>query len=81
MISPLLVLAEEHYETFLERMSPFGVRIAVLTRMQTPTEVKKILIGLRDGSIDVIIGTHRLLSDDIHFRRLGLLIIDEEHRF
>ena len=49
--------------------------------MQTPTEVKKILIGLRDGSIDVIIGTHRLLSDDIYFRRLGLLIIDEEHRF
>lgn len=44
-------------------------------------EVKKILIGLRDGSIDVMIGTHRLLSDDIHFRRLGLLIIDEEHRF
>ena len=81
VISPLLVLAEEHYETFIERMGPFGVRVAVLTRMQSSEETKRVITWLRNGSIDVVIGTHRLLSDDIHFRRLGLLIIDEEHRF
>jgi transcription-repair coupling factor (superfamily II helicase) len=81
VISPLLVLAEEHSETFIERMAPFGVRVAVLTRMQSPGEARTILSGLKNGKIDIVIGTHRLLSDDIHFRRLGLLIIDEEHRF
>lgn len=70
VVSPLLVLAEEHYETFVERMEPFGVKVALLTRIQKPREEKTILHALRQGEIDVLIGTHRLLSEDIHFRRL-----------
>lgn len=81
VISPLLVLAEEHRETFDERLGAWGVRIASLTRMTTKKEEKDILEGMKSGTIDVVVGTHRLLSDDIRFRRLGLLIIDEEHRF
>ncbi|GAB0174125.1 MAG: hypothetical protein HHAS10_00040 [Candidatus Altimarinota bacterium] len=81
VISPLLILAEEHRETFDERLGVFGVKIASLTRLTTQKEQKSILEQLKNGSIDVIVGTHRLLSEDVHFRRLGLLIIDEEHRF
>ncbi len=80
-ISPLLVLADEHYETLTERMDAFGVRIACLTRMSTKEEEKTILKKLKEWTIDVIIGTHRLLSEDIVFKRLGLLVIDEEHKF
>ena len=81
MISPLLVLADEHYETFMERLTPFGVRVGILTRMSSTQEVNITLEKLRDGSIDVIVGTHRLLSDDIKYKKLWLLIIDEEHKF
>lgn len=81
LISPLVVLAMEHYETFIERMRPFGVRVALLTRMNTPKEAESILQKLSHGEIDILIGTHRLLSSDIKWRRLGLLIIDEEHKF
>jgi transcription-repair coupling factor (superfamily II helicase) len=81
VISPLLILAEEHRETFEERMAPFGVRIRSLTRMTHKNEAEKIIRELRQGTIDIVIGTHRLLSEDIKFRRLGLLVIDEEHRF
>ncbi len=81
MISPLLILAEEHRETFEERLGVFGVRVRSLTRMTHAGEVKNILKAMKEGTVDVIIGTHRLLSEDIRFRRLGLLIIDEEHRF
>jgi transcription-repair coupling factor (superfamily II helicase) len=81
VISPLLVLADEHYETFIERLSPFGVSIGILTRMQSDAEVRGTLDKLKNGTIDVVVGTHRLLSDDVLYKKLGLLIIDEEHRF
>jgi transcription-repair coupling factor (superfamily II helicase) len=81
VISPLLVLAEEHYETFEERLGAFWVRIASLTRMTTAREEKHILEAMKSWDIDVVVGTHRLLSEDVRFRRLGLLVIDEEHRF
>jgi len=81
VLSPLLVLADEHYETFCERLSPFGVRVGVLTRMSNPSEVKNTLNAMKSGTIDVVVGTHRLISDDIVWKRLGLLIIDEEHKF
>jgi transcription-repair coupling factor (superfamily II helicase) len=81
VISPLLVLADEHYETFIERFSPFWVRVGVMTRMNSDAEVRYTLDGLKNGTIDVVVGTHRLLSDDIVYKKLGLLVIDEEHRF
>ena len=81
VISPLLILAEEHRETFEERLGSFWVRVRSLTRMTHASEVKKILEEMKLGTVDIVIGTHRLLSEDIRFRRLWLLIIDEEHRF
>jgi transcription-repair coupling factor (superfamily II helicase) len=81
LISPLLVLADEHYETLTERLSPFGVKVGIMTRMQSEKEIRETLRSLKDGSIHVVVGTHRLLSDDIIFAKLGLLIIDEEHKF
>ncbi len=81
VISPLLVLADEHYETFVERLSPFGVRVGIMTRMNTGREISTTLEDLRDGKIDVVVGTHRLLSEDVRYKRLWLLVIDEEHKF
>ncbi len=81
VISPLLVLADEHYETFIERLSPFGIRVGIMTRMNTSHEIRSTLEDLRSGNIDVVVGTHRLLSEDVRYKRLGLLVIDEEHRF
>ena len=81
VISPLLVLADEHYETFIDRLSPFGVRIGIMTRMNTAREISDTLEALRNGNIDVVVGTHRLLSEDVKYKKLGLLIIDEEHKF
>jgi transcription-repair coupling factor (superfamily II helicase) len=81
VISPLLVLADEHYETFVDRLSPFGVRVGIMTRMSSAREITTTLEDLRDGKIDVVVGTHRLLSDDVRYKRLGLLVIDEEHKF
>jgi len=81
VISPLVVLALEHSETFLERMRGFGVCIELLTRMNTPKEAETILKKMREGSVDIVIGTHRLLSEDVRWKRLGLLIVDEEHKF
>lgn len=81
VISPLVVLALEHYESFSERMAGLGVNIALLSRMNTPKEAAAILRGMASGEIHIVIGTHRLLSEDVHWKRLGLLIIDEEHKF
>ncbi|MBX9809182.1 DEAD/DEAH box helicase, partial [Candidatus Gracilibacteria bacterium] len=81
VISPLLVLADEHYETFIDRLAPFGVRIGIMTRMNSSKEIAETLDQLKNGNIDVVVGTHRLLSEDVKFRKLGLLIIDEEHKF
>lgn len=81
VISPLLVLADEHYETFIDRLAPFGVRVGIMTRMNSTREIATTLEELRNGRIDVVVGTHRLLSEDVKYKRLGLLVIDEEHKF
>ncbi len=81
VLVPTTVLAEQHYRTFSERLGPLGVRVAVLSRLKSSREQKETIQKLARGEIDIIIGTHRLLSSDITFKDLGLLIIDEEHRF
>ena len=78
---PTTVLCLQQYRTFKERMENFGVRVEMLCRFRTPKEQKEILKDIIDGKIDVIVGTHRLLSSDVFFKDLGLLVIDEEHRF
>lgn len=81
VISPLVVLAYEHFESFQKRLAPFGAKIAVMTRFSTERECRQTIEGLRDGSINVVVGTHRLLNDDIAYKQLGLVVIDEEHKF
>ncbi|OVE78169.1 transcription-repair coupling factor [bacterium F11] len=80
-LCPTTILAEQHYRNFCERLVDYPVTIRLLSRFQEKSEQKKILEGLNSGGVDIIIGTHRLLSKDIHLKDLGLLIIDEEHRF
>ena len=81
VLVPTTILAQQHYETFRERFSDFPVQIHVLSRFRTRKEQKETMEGLKKGTVDVVIGTHRLLSKDIQFKDLGLLIIDEEQRF
>lgn len=81
MLAPTTILTEQHFNTAIERFKNFGVKIAVLNRFKTAAEQKKILADLKAGKIDFIIGTHRLLSKDVAFRDLGLLVLDEEQRF
>lgn len=81
VLVPTTILAEQHFNTFSDRLSQFPVRIAVLSRFQSKAKQKEIVQLLEEGKIDIVIGTHRLLSKDIKFKDLGLLIIDEEHRF
>ena len=81
MLVPTTVLAEQHVKTFKERFSGFPVEVECINRFRTQAEQKKILNTLKAGKLDMLIGTHRLLSKDVKFSRLGLLIIDEEHRF
>lgn len=81
VLVPTTVLAMQHYENFLERMGNFPINIAVLSRFRTAKQTKETLEGLEKGSIDIVVGTHRLVSDDIIFKDLGLIIIDEEQRF
>ena len=78
---PTTILAQQHYNTFVQRMKDFPVKVGLLSRFRTPKEQKETIEQLRKGMIDIIIGTHRLLSKDIVFKDLGLLIIDEEQRF
>jgi len=80
-LSPLVVLAYEHFEEISKRVKAFGIHVALLTRMSTTKEEKEVLKGLKDGSIHCVIGTHRLLSPDIKFADLGLVVVDEEHKF
>lgn len=80
-LCPTTILAMQHYETFLKRMENFPIKVEMLSRFRTATEQKKIIKKLKSGEIDIIIGTHRILSKDIEFKDLGLLIIDEEQRF
>jgi transcription-repair coupling factor (superfamily II helicase) len=81
VLVPTTVLAQQHFATFSQRLDAFPVRIEVLSRFKTPKEQQSILKGLADGSVDICIGTHRLLQKDVVFKDLGLLIIDEEQRF
>jgi transcription-repair coupling factor (superfamily II helicase) len=81
MLVPTTVLAEQHYRNFRERMSDYPVTVDMLSRFRTPGEQRKTLEGLKDGSVDIVIGTHRLISKDIEFKNLGLVVIDEEQRF
>jgi transcription-repair coupling factor (superfamily II helicase) len=81
ILCPTTVLAQQHYNTFIERLAAYPVKVDMLSRFRSRAEQKQTLEGLRIGSVDVVIGTHRLLSKDIEFHDLGLLVVDEEHRF
>ncbi|MCS7302256.1 MAG: transcription-repair coupling factor [Bacteroidota bacterium] len=81
VLVPTTILARQHYDTFRERLSRYPVRIELLSRMRTTAEQSAILRDLAEGKVDILIGTHRILSNDVRFRDLGLLIIDEEQRF
>ncbi|HWC10436.1 MAG TPA: transcription-repair coupling factor, partial [Acidimicrobiales bacterium] len=81
VLVPTTLLAQQHFQTFSERFAGYPVRVEVLSRFLTPAQAKRVVDGLADGSVDVVIGTHRLLSADVSFRRLGLLVVDEEQRF
>ncbi|HSA56638.1 MAG TPA: transcription-repair coupling factor [Gemmatimonadaceae bacterium] len=81
VLVPTTILAEQHARTFGERLADFPVRLATLSRFLTPQEQAKVVAGLADGTVDVVIGTHRLLSEDVRFSSLGLIVVDEEHRF
>ncbi len=81
MLVPTTVLAQQHYETFLQRLAAFPVKVEMLSRFRSQREQSDILLGLALGEIDIVIGTHRLISADVQFKELGLVIIDEEQRF
>ena len=81
LLVPTTLLAQQHYQTFTERLNPFPINVEVLSRFIAQKEAKEIISSVRDGEVDLVIGTHRLLSEDIEYRDLGLLIIDEEQRF
>ncbi len=81
VLVPTTILADQHYRTFSERLADFPVKVAALSRFQTSKEQDAVMAGLADKTIDIVIGTHRLLSEDVKFKRLGLVIVDEEHRF
>ena len=81
ILVPTTVLAEQHWRTFRERMSDFPIRVDLLNRFRKPSEVRETIEGLANGSVDIVIGTHRLLSSDVHYQNLGLAIVDEEQRF
>jgi transcription-repair coupling factor (superfamily II helicase) len=81
ILAPTTLLAEQHAQTFADRFADWPVRIAELSRFRTGKEVNNAIKGMADGTLDIVIGTHKLLSPDVKFERLGLVIIDEEHRF
>ncbi|MBB1079611.1 transcription-repair coupling factor [Limosilactobacillus sp. STM2_1] len=78
---PTTVLAQQHFDTLQRRFEGFPINIALMSRFKTPKELRETEVGLKDGSIDVVVGTHRILSKDVEFKDLGLLIVDEEQRF
>ena len=81
VLVPTTLLAQQHFQTFAERYAPYPIRVEMLSRFLTNAEARKVIDGLADGSVDVVIGTHRLLTQDIKFKKLGLLVVDEEQRF
>lgn len=81
ILVPTTVLAEQHWRTFRERMSDYPIRVELLNRFRKPSEIRATIEGLADGSVDLVIGTHRLISGDVQFKDLGLVVVDEEQRF
>ncbi|MEW6092569.1 MAG: transcription-repair coupling factor, partial [Chloroflexota bacterium] len=81
VLVPTTVLAQQHYETFCQRLAAFPVTVEMLSRFRTPREQGQILYALAQGAVDIVVGTHRLISSDVQFKDLGLVIIDEEQRF
>lgn len=81
ILCPTTLLAQQHHQTFGERFAPYPVRVEVLSRFLTPRQAARVVEGLSTGEVDIVIGTHRLLSEDVKFKQLGLLVIDEEQRF
>ncbi len=81
VLCPTTILAQQHHQTFSERLSPHGVEVAVLSRFLTPGQARRVVARLGSGEVDVVVGTHRLLSKDVRFSDLGLLVVDEEQRF
>jgi transcription-repair coupling factor (superfamily II helicase) len=81
VLVPTTLLASQHTQTFADRYAPFPVKVEMLSRFLTPAQARDVLAGLSDGSVDVVIGTHRLLGEDVSFKKLGLLVVDEEQRF
>ncbi len=81
MLVPTTILAQQHFDTFHERMGTYPLRIEMLSRFRSPKDQRNVVDGLADGSVDIVIGTHRLVQDDVEFKNLGVVIIDEEQRF
>ena len=81
MLCPTTLLVQQHFQTFSVRFDPYPVRVEMLSRFLTPAQARKVVAGLRTGEVDVVIGTHGLLSERVRFHKLGLLVVDEEHRF
>ncbi|MHB8136839.1 MAG: transcription-repair coupling factor [Smithellaceae bacterium] len=81
LLAPTTILAEQHYATFSRRLADFPIRVEVLNRFKSTAEIKKTVMDLRLGKVDIVVGTHRLLQKDVNFKDLGLVIIDEEQRF
>ena len=81
LLAPTTLLAEQHYQTLVDRFAKWPVKVAEMSRFRSGKEITAAIKGLADGSVDIVVGTHKLLSQDVKFERLGLLIIDEEHRF
>ncbi len=81
VLTPTTVLSYQHYKNFKERLEPFGIKVENLSRLKTKKETEKVISELQEGKIDVLVATHRALKNDVKFKDLGLLVIDEEHRF
>lgn len=81
ILAPTTILAQQHYRTFAERFAEFPIEVSVLSRFRTRAEQLKTIAGIKEGTMDLVVGTHRMLSKDVEFNDLGLLVVDEEHRF
>ncbi len=81
VLVPTTLLAEQHFRTFSQRLAPFSIRVEMLSRFRTKAEQQETLKGLKSGTVDFVVGTHRLLQKDVVFKNLGLLVVDEEHKF
>src|SRR5699024_796768 len=81
VLVPTTLLATQHFQTFADRFGPYPVRVEALSRFLTAAEGREVAEGVRTGDVDILIGTHRILSEDVQFKDLGLLVVDEEQRF